>query len=50
MITTAAFLLAASYEACHNDDYDSDPGSGMMVLVLLVVFMWFDYSMAQVIA
>ena len=43
MITTAAFILAEAYESTHNDDYESNSG----VLVVLVVFMWFDWSMLQ---
>jgi len=45
MITTAAYILADAYESTHNDDYNPDaPGR----LLMLVIFLAFDYSMAQV--
>lgn len=50
MILTAVFVASVSYEACHNDDYDASPETGVIVLVLLGVFMWFDLRMAEVIA
>lgn len=46
MITTAAFLLGTAYECCHNDDYSAED-AGWGPLIMLVVFMWFDYSMVE---
>jgi len=48
MITTAALLLSDAYMSAHNDDYEEPGPAG--ALFLLMVFMAFDYSMAQVIA
>lgn len=43
MITTATYILTEQYLAA-NRDRDATPADGVITLLFLALFMWFDYQ------